>query len=275
MAETGLLDVLSVVYAPNAVNTMFQRKAVKRANRGHFLVDAALNALLASMTFHVPLPHLQVEGEVKNEDDEDEDTAQASAASRILLPQSQVPADGQTGEERVPGLNDGVDLVPVSLQDVPQDTKSAVQSSLAESNSLSHDEVDTDFKEASELYDRLVAKQVSPKDLKDNETVVNISRKLQHQKMMNSRTRALWLQVQYIAMIDILKTFLKAERTGNWLLHLSAVHDMLPYLAAAGHNLYTKSARLYLQMMDKLQKTKPHIYDSFIKGHHVRRSDRF
>ena len=135
VAETGLLDVLSVVYAPNAVNTMFQRKAVTRANRGHFLVDAALNALLASMTFHVPLPHLQVEEEVKNEDDEDEDTAQASAASRILLPQSQVPADGQTGEERVPGLNDGVDLVPVSLQDVPQDTKSAVQSSLAESNS--------------------------------------------------------------------------------------------------------------------------------------------
>ena len=132
---------------------------------------------------------------MENEDDEDEDTAQASAVSRILLPQSQVPADGQTGEEKVPGLDDGVDVVPVSLQDVPPDIKSAVQSSLAESNSLSQDEVDTDFKEASELYDRLVAKQVSPKDLKDNETVVSISRKLQHQKMLlNSRTCALWLQ---------------------------------------------------------------------------------
>ena len=115
--------MLSVVHAPNAVNAMLQGNAVTRAIRGHLLVDAALNALLASMTFHVPLPHLQVEGEVENEDDEDEDITQASAASRILLPQSQVPAYGQTGEERVPGLNDGVDVVPVSLKDVPQDIK--------------------------------------------------------------------------------------------------------------------------------------------------------
>ena len=112
MAETGLHDVLSVVYAPNAGNAMLQGQAVTRAIRGHFLVDAVLNALLVSMTFRVPLAHLQVEGEVENED---EDTAQASAASRILLPQSKVPADGQTGEEKVPGLDDGVDLAPVCL----------------------------------------------------------------------------------------------------------------------------------------------------------------
>ena len=44
---------------------------------------------------------------------------------------------------------------------------------------------------------------------------------------------------------------------------------MLPYLAAAGHNMYTTPARLYLQMMEKLQETNPHVYDNFIKGHHV------
>ena len=79
--------------------------------------------------------------------------------------------------------------------------------------------MDRDFKEASKLYDRFVAKQVSSKDLKDNETVVNISRKLQHQMLLNSMTCALWLQ--YMAMIDTLKTFLKAERTGNWLLQVT------------------------------------------------------
>ena len=34
----------------------------------------------------------------------------------------------------------------------------------------------------------------------------------------------------------------QGERTGNWSLHLQAVYDMLPYFAAAGHNLYAKSA---------------------------------
>lgn len=57
LEESGLHEVLSTVYAPNAVNAMLQGKAVLRAVRGHFLVDAALNAMLISDTFHVPLPH--------------------------------------------------------------------------------------------------------------------------------------------------------------------------------------------------------------------------
>ena len=76
--------------------------------------------------------------------------------------------------------------------------------------------------------------------------------------------------------VDILKRFLKAERTGNWLLHLSIVHEMLPYLAAAVHNSYTKSAYLYLQLMNQLEETHPEIFKSFTGGHHVvRRSNRF
>lgn len=50
---------------------------------------------------------------------------------------------------------------------------------------------------------------------------------------------------------------------------------MLPYLAAAGHNSYTKSAYLYLQMMNQLDKTSPDVYKSFTEGNHVvRQSDR-
>ena len=51
---------------------------------------------------------------------------------------------------------------------------------------------------------------------------------------------------------------------------------MLPYLAAAGHNLYTKSAYLYLQTMNNLPLSRPDVYNSFLEGHHVvRRSDRY
>ena len=59
-------------------------------------------------------------------------------------------------------------------------------------------------------------------------------------------------------------------------LHLKSTSDMLPYLAAAGHNHYTKSCHLYLQRMDKLEDTHPTVYQAFQSGMHVvRRSDRF
>ena len=58
-------------------------------------------------------------------------------------------------------------------------------------------------------------------------------------------------------MVDILRKFVRAERIGNWALHLEAVSEMLPYLAASGHNLYTKSARLYVQRMSKLNNEHP------------------
>ena len=77
-------------------------------------------------------------------------------------------------------------------------------------------------------------------------------------------------------MLDILRQFIKAERMGNWRLHLKATYEMLPYFAASGHNLYAKSAYIYYQMMTKLKDTNPTIHDPFMKWHHVsRRSDRF
>ena len=63
MQESGLHEVLSTVYAPNAVSTMLQGKDVLRTVRGYFLVDAALNALLISDTFQVPLPLSDLEEE--------------------------------------------------------------------------------------------------------------------------------------------------------------------------------------------------------------------
>ena len=51
---------------------------------------------------------------------------------------------------------------------------------------------------------------------------------------------------------------------------------MLPYFAAAGHNLYLKSAHVYLQTLCQLRDNNPRVYEAFKKGHHViRRSDRY
>jgi hypothetical protein len=55
MAESGLQEILELVYAKNAVVHMMSGKAIARAIRGHCLVDAALKALLVRDTFNVPL----------------------------------------------------------------------------------------------------------------------------------------------------------------------------------------------------------------------------
>ena len=84
----------------------------------------------------------------------------------------------------------------------------------------------------------------------------------------------MWLQ--YLDYIDTVKLFIRAERTGNWHLHLIAVEKMLNLFAATGHIHYAKSARLYLQLMNELHQKYPWLYEKFInEGYHtIRRSKR-
>lgn len=55
MAGSGLEDVLQLAYAENTVPHMPSGKAIARALRGHFLVDAALNTMIASSALNIPL----------------------------------------------------------------------------------------------------------------------------------------------------------------------------------------------------------------------------
>ena len=64
-------------------------------------------------------------------------------------------------------------------------------------------------------------------------------------------------------MISVLKQFIKAEREGNWDLHLHSMSRMLPFFAASGHDLYTKSAYIYLQNMENLSITHPSVHRLF------------
>ena len=56
MDSSGLQEMLESIYAPNAVIHMLSGKAIARAVRGHFIVDAALNALMLHSGFNAPLP---------------------------------------------------------------------------------------------------------------------------------------------------------------------------------------------------------------------------
>ena len=65
-------------------------------------------------------------------------------------------------------------------------------------------------------------------------------------------TARLWMQYQ--GMNAIRRNFVHSVRIGTWPLYLQSLSDMHPYLAAAGHNNYTKLLALFiLQMADILQ----------------------
>ena len=132
----------------------------------------------------------------------------------------------------------------------------------------------TDLNEAGVLYEKLMQGLVSADQVCCSDAITRIGAALQASKesIKSSRTATLW--IQYMDMVDTLSKFIWAERTGNWELHLQAVSEMLPYLAAYGHNNYTKSALIYLQQMSHLQDEHPEVYQHFQAGLHVvRRSD--
>ena len=59
---------------------------------------------------------------------------------------------------------------------------------------------------------------------------------------------------------------MRAERLANCHLHLEATQQMLPYIAASGHDNYLKSVHLYLQKMSVLPEEHPEVYQSFLDG---------
>ena len=92
----------------------------------------------------------------------------------------------------------------------------------------------------------------------------------------STKSKTATLLMQYMKMVEICLQFLKAERTGDWQLHLDISCMMLPYFAASGHYHYQKSVYLYLPTMSQIHVTYPGLHKHFMNGLHViRRSHRF
>ena len=68
-----------------------------------------------------------------------------------------------------------------------------------------------------------------------------------HESMRPYRSAQLW--IMYMDMIKILRTLITASRSGNWTLYLQSLHQMLPFLAATGHNNNVKSLVWFVYCM--------------------------
>ena len=60
---------------------------------------------------------------------------------------------------------------------------------------------------------------------------------------------------------QIMRPCVRAERTGDWHLHLYAVLQMLTYLHAAAYLAHAKSAHHYVQHMEELNSEVQHLFE--------------
>ena len=69
MAESGLKELLELIYVPTAVEHILTVKAIARAAWAYILVDAALNTLILSKALGVFIPDLEVEANAPDVND--------------------------------------------------------------------------------------------------------------------------------------------------------------------------------------------------------------
>lgn len=77
------------------------------------------------------------------------------------------------------------------------------------------------------------------------------------------------LWTSYMEMVEILLAFIRAERDGNWVLHLEAFAEMLPWLTIYDHTNYARWGPVYLADMKSLEKTAPGVHAEFVNGNFV------
>ena len=76
-----------------------------------------------------------------------------------------------------------------------------------------------------------------------------------------NRTVKLWVEI-LVKPVLLMMTYIRAEREGDWLLHLATFRKMLPYYFAAGHVNYARYGLYYVCSMEKLP---PHVERLFLK----------
>ena len=77
-----------------------------------------------------------------------------------------------------------------------------------------------------------------------------------------SKTFLFW--EQYIEMVDILLQFIKAERSGNWDLYLSALAEMTPHFFAMDRPNYARWLPVYIADMNMLESSHPKVHEEFL-----------
>lgn len=84
---------------------------------------------------------------------------------------------------------------------------------------------------------------------------------------MKSKQFSFW--DSYIEMVELLFTFIKAEREGNWSLNPATTKEMTPHFFSMDRVNCSKWLPIYLADMDHLHITAPEVHEKCCKGSHA------
>ena len=102
--------------------------------------------------------------------------------------------------------------------------------------------------ELKDIYISLINGTTHPHVLLNSQTVTKFVKHLEkHLSSTSERGRTQTLWIHFLEMVELVRMFVRAERSGDFFLHLYCVAQMLPYFHSCGHFNYAKSAQLYLQ----------------------------
>ena len=76
----------------------------------------------------------------------------------------------------------------------------------------------------------------------------------------------------FVHMTALLRDLIRADREGNWNLHLHTLQQILPLFASCDRTNYLRWASLYLEDMRLLPQTAPEVHASFMAGKFVKSS---
>ena len=170
-------------------------------------------------------------------------------------------------------LSNMIDIPILHENDDNTSSRNGSEESNVDQNKLS---MKTKFETVIGLYKGIIEDKATTDDILNDEHLTEISQFIRNEIDSLSKYPTAKLWIQYMDMINIMKMFIKAERTGDWQLYLYSLEKMLPFFAASGHNLYLKSVYCHLQQMGTLENDHPDIYQKFCEGYHViRRSNRY
>ena len=83
----------------------------------------------------------------------------------------------------------------------------------------------------------------------------------------HSKMFAFW--EEYGHMVKLLLQFVKAERTGNWELHLLSVAAMVPHFFSMDRPNYARWLPVYIMDMRQLATKHPEVHKEFVNGNHA------
>ena len=74
---------------------------------------------------------------------------------------------------------------------------------------------------------------------------------------------------EYLEMVSLMRTFIRAERSGNWSLHLNAIAGMMPYFCSMDRMNYSRWLPVYIADMNSLPEAHTVVYEEFTNGNHA------